>query len=92
MLKRLLHLLGRGPTTTADLERELDVSAPMLLAMLGNLERAGLVTQPQSQSTCAPARCRSCPFALKCGGAEERRDVRAWGLTPAGAQKAKQLQ
>lgn len=82
MLKRLLKVVAGGQVgSTAELAAAIDASPAMVEAMVGELERRGLL---QRAGECGVA-CKGCPSETAC---EPRDQGGAWMLTTAGRRYA----
>ena len=82
MLLRLLRMLNQGGTRSLeDLARELDVSAPLLEAMVEDLARSGYLRR--LDATCS-ASCKACAERASCTTGS-----RLWTLTERGAELAR---
>ncbi len=78
MLRRLLRVIANGGLgNTAELATALDVSSGLVEAMIGELDRRGLVQRAGATG----AGCDGCPMERNCG---PRARAAAWLLTTAG--------
>lgn len=82
MFKRVLHAVASGKVgNTAELAAEIGVSPAMVAAMIGELERRGLL---QRAGECGTA-CAGCPAESAC---DPQQHGGAWMLTAAGRRYA----
>ena len=82
MLKIVLTQVGAGRIgNTAELAAAMDASPAMVEALVGELERRGLL---QRAGDCGSA-CTGCPTELECG---QKTQASAWMLTAAGRRYA----
>jgi hypothetical protein len=82
VLKRMLNKVSAGQVgSTAELAEAMDASPAMVAAMVGELERRGLL---QRAGDCGSA-CAGCPTEVACG---PKVQGGAWMLTAAGRRCA----
>jgi DNA-binding Lrp family transcriptional regulator len=67
MLKKLLSLIQKnGTISPADLGRQLGLDPHLVVAMLDDLNRRGLLKSVGLNSTCQSSSCGGCPLAANC--------------------------